>query len=516
MSPPRSVNFLRAAFTVGSLTALSRVTGFVRDLMIAAILGAGPLADAFFVAFKLSNFLRRLFAEGAFNAGFVPLFARTLEGEGRDAAKRFGEEALAIMTTVLLIVVLLAEIFMPVLVRLLATGFEPGGERYTAAVELSRITFPYLMLISLAALFSGVLNSFGKFAAAAFAPVLLNLVLIGSLLLSSLHPQTPAHALAWGVAAAGVLQLSWVIAACARSGMVFALRLPRITSRIKKLFGLVLPGIVGAGVAQINLLVDMWFASHLQVGAVSYLFYADRINQLPLGIVGIAIGTALLPTLSRHLRAGRQQEAATTQNRGVELSLLLTLPAAAALIVIAEPIVRVLFERGAFGAEDTAATAAALMAFAIGLPAYVLIKVLVPAFFAREDTRTPVLIAACCLVLNILFIFVLVGPLLHVGIALATALSNWVNVFLLGYVLHRRNHFQFEPTLRKRIGRILLATTVMAIVLIGLTHLLGHWPIVLALAITIVAGCGTYIALAVILGAMSPRQLLDGLRHGST
>ena len=298
------------------------------------------------------------------------------------------------MSLVLLAVVLLAEIFMPAFVGLIAHGFEPESERFHLAVELSRITFPYLMMISLAALFSGVLNAVGKFAAAAFAPVLLNLVLISALLLSSLHPDGPAFALAWGVALAGVLQLAWVVIAARRNGMALRLRPPTITPRIKRLFALVLPGAVGAGVYQINLIVDIWFASGLATGAISYLFYADRLNQLPLGIVGIAIGTALLPMLSRQLRAGAIEAAMATQSRALELALLLTLPAATALIVIAEPIITVLFQRGAFTAEDTQATAGALVAFATGLPAYVLIKVLAPGFFAREDTRTPVKIAA--------------------------------------------------------------------------------------------------------------------------
>jgi len=501
------LNLLRAAATVGSLTGLSRVTGFVRDLMIAAILGAGILADAFFVAFKLANFLRRLFAEGAFNAGFVPLFARTLEGEGESAARRFGEEALAIMTAVLLLVVLLAELSMPWFVRVIASGFEPTGERFALAVELSRVTFPYLMFISLAALFSGVLNSVGRFAAAAFAPVLLNVVLIAALLLASLHPETPAHALAWGVALAGVLQLAWVAVAAARSGMALRLRLPRITPRIKRLFLLILPGAVGAGVYQINLVVDVWFASHLPVGAISYLFYADRINQLPLGMIGIAIGTALLPLLSRQLRSGALELANRTQNRAIEIALFLTLPAATALVVIAEPIVRVLFERGAFDAEATLATSGALAAFALGLPAYVLIKIMAPGYFAREDTVTPVKIAAACLVLNILLILVLIGPLAHVGIALATAFSNWLNVLLLGFILYRRGQWRPEPALIHRSSRILAASVAMGLALWGLNAILTALNPVLALALVIGIGAGVYFFLVHLLGGADLREL---------
>ena len=506
------MNIVKAALTVGSLTALSRVTGFLRDLLMAFLLGAGAAADAFFVSFKLANFLRRLFAEGAFNAGFVPLFARTLEGEGEEAARRFGEEALAVMTTILLVVVLLAEIFMPAFVGFIAQGFEPDGERFRLAVELSRITFPYLMAISLAALFSGVLNAIGKFAAAAAAPVLLNLILISALLFSSLHPSGPAYMLAWGVALAGVLQLAWVALAARRNGMGLRLRLPRVTARVKRLFALVLPGAVGAGVYQINLIVDIWFASGLSAGAISYLFYADRLNQLPLGVVGIAIGTALLPMLSRQLRAGEDEAAATTQARASELALLLTLPAAAALMVIAEPIIAVLFERGAFTAEDTQATAKALTAFALGLPAYVLIKVLAPAFFAREDTVTPVKVAAVCLLLNILLITLLIEPMAHVGIALATAVSNWANVLLLAVSLARAGHLALPPWLVRRILGMLAACMVMAVALLAIEWFMTDVSRTIRLACSVLLGAAVYLAMAQLFGGTDIREMRARLR----
>lgn len=501
------MNIVKATLTVGSFTAISRVLGFVRDLLIAAVLGAGAAADAFFVSFKLANLLRRLFAEGAFNAAFVPLFSRALEGEGEEAARRFAEQVLAVMTLVLLGVVLLAEIAMPWLVRGLAPGFEPASERYGLAVELSRITFPYLMMISLAALFSGVLNSIGRFAAAAFAPIILNIVLIGALLLASLHPETPAHALAWGVAVAGVLQLAWVVVAARRNGMPLALRPPRITPRLKRLFRLMVPGAIGSGVYQINLIVDTWFASMLPVGAVSYLFYADRLNQLPLGIIGVAIGTALLPMLSRQLRSGNTALAARTQSRAIEIGLLFALPSAAALIVLAGPIIQVLFERGAFGAAETAATASALVAFSIGLPAYVLIKVLAPGFFAREDTATPVKVAALCLVANVALILVFIGPLAHVGIALATALSNCLNVALLALILRRRGHLGLDDRLRRILPRIVLATAVMAAVLLVARWLFASLPEDLALALEVALGGFAFAASCQLSGAADLREL---------
>jgi putative peptidoglycan lipid II flippase len=501
------LSLARAVATVGSMTLLSRVLGFVRDMLVAAFLGAGAAADAFFVAFKLANLLRRLFAEGAFNAGFVPMFARTLEAEGPEAARRFAHEAFAVMAVVLLGVVALAEIFMPWLVRALASGFEPGDLRYSLAVDLSRITFPYLMMISLAALVSGVLNSLGRFGSAAFAPVLLNIVLIAAILVAAAYDLSIAHALAWGVAAAGVVQLAWVLVAAARAEMRMVWVRPRMTERIGRLYRLVLPGAIGAGVYQLNLIVDTWFASHLPPGAVSWLFYADRLVQLPLGMIGIAIGTALLPALSRHVRAGRQSSAEHTMNRGLELGLFLTLPAAVALALISEPIIRVLFERGAFDAVDTSATAGALAAFAIGLPAYVLIKVLAPGYFAREDTATPVKIAALCLAANIGLILLVIEPLAHVGIALATAISNWINAGLLAIVLYRRGDLRFDERFLHRFPRLLVAALAMGAALVLMKTGLAAMAPVLALAILVISGGAIFFATAQLSGGADLREL---------
>lgn len=508
------MSLLRSALTVGGFTGLSRITGFLRDLLIASTLGAGVLADAFFISFKLANFLRRLFAEGAFNAGFVPLFARTLEGDGDQQARRFAEEALAIMTIILLMVVLLVELFMPQFVSLVAIGFDAGEERFKLAVDLSRITFPYLLCISLAALFSGVLNSLGHFAAAAFAPVLLNLVLILSLVFAYLHPQTPAHALAWGVAIAGVLQLVWVAYCCSRKGFGLSLIRPVVSPRIRKLFWLIIPGTIGAGVYQINLLIDIFFASTLPVGAISYLFYADRLNQLPLGIIGIAIGTALLPLLSRQIRAGQQELASDTQIKAAEFGLLLTLPAAVALIVMGPTIISVLFERGAFSSEDTAATATALAAFALGLPAYVLIKILAPGFFAREDTATPVKIAVFCLFSNILLILLFIDLMAHTGIALATSISNWLNVSLLGLVLVSRGHLDWPKPTIKRIAMMILSAMIMGALLFGIDTYISSG--VISLFVLVPLGAVAYLAVAHFLGAADMRELMSQLKRTKT
>ncbi|MGI9493345.1 MAG: murein biosynthesis integral membrane protein MurJ, partial [Geminicoccaceae bacterium] len=321
-------SLLGSVATVGSFTMMSRLLGFVRDMLMAALLGAGPLADAFLVAFKLPNFLRRLFAEGAFNAGFVPLFARTLEGNGKAAARDFAAQAQAVLAAVLVPLVILAIIFMPWIIRVMVPGFEVGSERYEGAVNLSRITFCYILFISLVALYGGILNSMNQFAVPAAAPIILNLCLIAGLLISYVQAYAPAYALAWALAAAGLGQFLWVALAVRKSGMGLRLCRPRLSPEIKRLFALILPGVFGAGVAQISLFADVIFASFLAEGAVSYLYYADRIGQLPLGVIGVAVGTALLPLMSRQLRAGETADAIRSQNRGIELALLLTIPAA--------------------------------------------------------------------------------------------------------------------------------------------------------------------------------------------
>ena len=510
---PQPGGLIRSVATVGSMTMLSRVAGFARDMLVAALLGAGPLADAFFVAFKLPNFLRRLFAEGAFNAGFVPMFARTLEAEGKLVARAFAEQAQAVLIAILLPLVVVAVLAMPLLIRVFAPGFEVGGVRYEAAVDYSRITFCYILFISLVALYGGVLNSIGRFASPAAAPIVLNLVLILALLLSAVWFDAPALALAWGVAFAGLAQFVWLRVSLAREGMTIGLRRPRLTPEIKRLFGLILPGAVGAGVAQISLLVDVFFASLLPAGAVSFLYFADRVAQLPLGVIGVAIGTVLLPLLARHLRAGRIDDALISQNRALELALLLTLPSALALIVLAQPIVTVLFERGAFEASDSSATAAALAAYACGLPAFVLVKVLAPGFFAREDTRTPVKIAVVCLGANVVFVVSLLGWLEHVGIALATTLASWLNAGLLGWRLRRAGLLKPDARLKTRLIRIALAALGMTAILLLLLELTRTLPGWLALAVEIGAGGLAFFALAQVLGAMQLDEVLKLVRR---
>jgi putative peptidoglycan lipid II flippase len=466
------MGLLRSVATVGSYTMVSRVLGFVRDILTAAILGAGPVADAFFVAQRLPNLFRSLFAEGAFSAAFVPLASGALAEGGKPAARDFAEEAFAVLFAVLLAFVVLGEIFMPAVMSVIAPGFGSEPEQFALVVSLTRITFPYLLFISLTALQGGLLNTVDRFAAPAATPILLNLFLIGGLLVMWHFGWHEGRALAWALSAAGVAQFFWLMASCARAGVALRLRLPRLTPRVKETLRIMGPGVLGAGVTQLNLLVSTALASTLPLGSISFLYYADRLNQLPLGVVGIAIGTAILPPLSRQVRAGDVAGAAATQNRGVELALLLTLPAAAALIVLGQPILATLFERGAFGPADTAATAAALAAYASGLPAFVLVKVFAPGFFAHRNTATPVKVAVSALVLNLLLTLALMQVLAHVGVAIALSVSGWTQALTLFLLLGRHGHYRPAARVRSMVPRIVGATLGMVVVLVLLRNAL--------------------------------------------
>jgi putative peptidoglycan lipid II flippase len=505
--------------TIGGYTLLSRVLGFLRDVLVAAYLGAGPVADAFFVAFKFPNLFRRLFAEGAFNAAFVPIFAGIVATSGRETARRFAEDALSVLLAVLLIFVTVAELAMPGLMYLFAPGFARNAAKFQTAIDLTRITFPYLLFISLVSLQGGVLNSIDRFAAVAATPVLMNICFIVGLVgLLGMTP-TAGHAAAWGVALAGVVQFLWLAAAMKRAGLSLSLPRPRLTPEVKRLLVLMLPAALGAGVVQVNVLIDIVIASILPSGAVSYLYYADRIYELPLAVIGIAIGTALLPQLARHARAGEEAAAIVSLNRGIEAALLLTLPATAALLVIADPIISVLFERGAFGPTETRATAAALIAYTLGLPGYVMIKVLTPGFYAREDTATPVKIAILCVIANTAIALLLLNSFAHVGIAFATAASAWINTFLLAFTLHRRGHLVPDAGLLRRAIRAVAASVVMALVLWLALMPLQPWLAggtllrVPALALLVVIGLVVFGIVAIALGAANRSELRRLLRH---
>lgn len=445
------------------MTLVSRITGFVRDILIAGVLGAGLAADAFLIAFQFPNLFRRLFAEGAFSAGFVPIFSEVLEKDGRDKALEFAEQSFAVLATVLFFFVLLMMIAMPVALYAIAPGFSDIPGQMARATDLARVAFPYLFFISLVSLQSGVLNALDRFAAAAATPILLNLTLISAVLYAVSVRIDAATALAWGVTLAGVIQFAWLAWRVRVAGMPLGLIRPRLSPRVRQLLIRILPVVFGASLYQLNLLVDKIIATLVAVGAVSWLYFADRVNQLPLGVIGVGIGVALLPMLSRSIQSDNPEEALEAQNRAIEISLVLTLPAAVGLLILAHPIAAALYERGAFTVSDRQAVGAALAAFAAGLPAYVLIKALAPGFFGRQDTATPVKISAVAMVVNVILNLILMRSLGHVGIALATAVSAWLNAALLGGVLARRGHLIADARLIKRVPRILLASAAMGL-----------------------------------------------------
>lgn len=526
------MNLYRAFATVGGMTMISRVLGFVRDILIAAVLGTGPVADAFFVAFRLPNLFRRLFAEGAFNAAFVPIFAKRLEGEGKESAARFAQEAMSGLFVVLLFFVALAEIAMPLVMYGFALGYSDTPDKFDLSVVLSRIMFPYLLCMSLVALMSGVLNALHRYWMAAAAPIMLNVILISVLAvamgLGIGNSALAGKILAWGVFVAGFVQLGLLWYAVRSNGVRLGVRRPVFNDDLRRLVTLGIPGIIASGITQLNLVIGTNIAS-MQDGAVSYLYYADRIYQLPLGVIGVAIGVVLLPDVSRHLRAGNTAAVADSQNRALEFAALLILPAATAIAVTAWPIVKVLFERGAFTADDADATAGALAIFAAGLPAFVLIKVLAPAYFAREDTKTPMRYSFVDMGVNVVvslalfFLFQSMGIRPHYGIAIATSLAAWCNALLLLTTLLRRGHFIADARLLRVLPRILIACALMGAALWLGSSLLTPWfaeaqPVLVrfaALALLVAIGSTVYAVVIQASGAASIGQIMGGLRRRS-
>ena len=519
------MNLLKATGTIGGLTLVSRVLGLVRDSLFARFIGASFASDAFLVAFRLPNMFRALFAEGAFASAFIPMFNQKVgapEGRGLPDGLIFAEQALAVLLPVLLAMTVLLEVFAwPVTFALSGKFNGVGPDQFAFAVQLSRITIPYLMLISLVSLFGGILNSLHKFWVNAAAPILLNLTLIAALVLfHSADPLETARNQAIAVSVSGLLQLIWLAWACRRNGISLKLRRPRLNPEVKRLMALIWPAAAGAGAVQINLVISTALAaSLLDHGSVTYIYMADRLNQLPLGLIGIGLGTVLLPTISRQLGAGEETAAMETQNRGMELALLLTLPATVALVLCGEPIAAALFGYGRYTALDTHFTAQALAAFSIGLPSYILVKVLTPGFYARQDTRTPVRYATISMVVNLIGNLALIVPLKHMGPPLATAIASTVNVWLLYHALVKRSDFVVDARLRRRAPRLALAALLMGAVL-WLTqgqlmpYVHGSWLVrFLALAVLVSAGGLVYGAATVLLGAFSKDDLKLLLRR---
>ncbi|HWA48331.1 MAG TPA: murein biosynthesis integral membrane protein MurJ [Dongiaceae bacterium] len=497
---------IRSVLNVGLMTLASRVLGFVRDVLIAAFLGTGFAADAWFVATRLPNLFRRLFAEGAFNSAFVPMFSGRLEQGGPAVARGFAERTLSSMLAFMLLLTVASEIFMPLLILVFAPGFAADTEKFALTVLLTSLCFPYLLYMFLAALLGGILNSLHHFVHAAAAPILLNVVLTLGLVFVAPHVEQPALVLAWGETLAGLLQFLWLYIVAARLGYGLRLRWPSFNAEIRQVVKLMVPGLVSGGLAQISIMIATILAS-LQDQAVSYLSYADRLYQLPLALIGAAIGVVLLPVLSRAIRGGREAEAMAAFNRSIEFALLLILPSSVGLIIAAEPIVRVLYERGAFTPEAAHNTALALMAISLGLPAFVLNKALQPGFFAREDTVTPFKFSVATILLDIaiclsLFWYLSRWQIGFVGIALGTAGAAWVNCALLYARLRKLGHLKLDQRLKRNLPRMALANIVMAGALVGGQYLIGDrlsgGEVERTVALVILVGAAAVIYFAVI------------------
>jgi putative peptidoglycan lipid II flippase len=507
---------IRRIATVGGWTLVSRVTGFLRDVVMAAILGAGPIADAFVIAFRLPNHFRAIFAEGAFSAAFVPRYAATLETDGLAAARAFADRLAAATVVVQLLLLATALYFTPQVIGLLAPGF--AGERFDLAVTFTRITFPYLALISLETLIAGTLNANQRFAAAAAAPVLLNISMVGTLLMAGLFP-TSGHAAAWGVLIAGVLQTLFVAADAERNGFGVRLKMPRLDAPTRKFLKALGPAVIGAGGVQLALFADTVIATFLPPGAPSTLYYADRIHQLPIGVVGIAVGIVLLPEMARRIAAGDKSGAAEAQGKAIQLALLIALPFAAGALAIPELVMRALFARGAFSISDAYAAAAVLAAYGTGLLAFVLMRSFIAPFHARGDTATPVKAALTAAAVNILLKILLVDSLGVVGLALATSAGAWLNLALLIWFA-RGNRFESPGVGPGRVVRLLGAGVVLSVVLLLGEQLLA--PLLagvalrdeLLLLLLLILGAVVYAAL--VIGLMGANWLKGLARERST
>jgi putative peptidoglycan lipid II flippase len=451
--------------TVGGYTLLSRLTGFLRDIMLAAIIGAGPVADAFFVAFRLPNHFRAIFAEGAFNAAFIPAYARVRTQGGAEAASLFGDRIFTLLLASQVVLLALAMIFTPQAIEVLAPGFSREPQQFALAVSLTRITFPYLLLITLVTLWSGILNALHRFAAAAAAPILLNVTMMATLAIAFLFPSA-GHAAAWGVLISGVLQAALVGGDTFYAGVMTSFRSLKWDDDVRRFFKALVPATVGSAGTQLALFADTIIASFLSAGAISALYYADRIDQLPIGVIGIAIGTVLVPEMTRRLASGDETGARSAQNRAIEFALLLAVPCVVAFIVVPGPIMRGLFLRGAFTAEDAHASAQTLLAYTIGLVPFVLIRSVVAPFLARGDTATPVKAALIGTGVNIAFKVALMFPLAQVGLALATSIGAWINFILVLVFAARANVLALDKELKSSLIRLAAAGLVMAVVLL--------------------------------------------------
>jgi putative peptidoglycan lipid II flippase len=468
------MSLFKAATTVGGWTAISRILGMLREMLMSHYMGASIISDAFVVAFKFPNFFRRFFAEGALNAAFVPQFAGKLSEEGQDSAKKMATDVFSIMAWFLFCFVLFIEILTPYVIPVIAPGFSGTPERVELAITFTRITFPYILCISLTALLAGMLNSIDRFWAASAAPILLNIAMIFSLLMIPYTSISSGVLLSAAVFVAGILQLGWLYWSCMRQGLALPLHLPRITDDVRHVMRKMLPGMVGAGAMQINLLIDLQLASFLPIGSMTYLYYADRLYQLPMSIFGVAIGTALLPSLSKLWRAQNTDQALGLQNKALTFALFMNMPAAVGLIVLSQPLIALLFGHGRFSEADVMQTAPALAAFASGLPAYVAAKVFTTTFFARNDTKTPVKVAGFAILGNLILNLCLMPYFLHVGLALSTSIAAYGQVIALGILLHKRGLFHLTKDLISFGIKITIISIIMGLLIYYLPTIVGY------------------------------------------
>lgn len=514
------MSLLKSVGTIGSLTLVSRVAGLAREMIFSRVLGANAVTDAWLQAFIIPNVFRRLFAEGAFSAAFVPMFSKRLHGDGGlEEARSFSDDVLSVFLPVLIALCILLELAMPGVIWLLADKpIDPG--QFDLSVDLARIMFPYILLVSLVTLFTGMLNSVSRFAPGASFPIILNVVLIAALLIGDWFMKTTgasvaqvAYGLAWAVTLGGAIQLGWLYYWTKVEGFRPKILWPRITPEVKRLSIIALPAAIGGGAYQINTLVQLYFLNQLENGSVTYMNYADRLNQLPLGIIGIALSTAILPTLSKFVGGKNKEGADRIQSDAIELSMLLTIPAAVAMAICATPFITMIFQGGRFDLADASATGQVLAALVLGLPAYVLVKVLVPNFYARSDTRTPVYAAFISLGVFIALNFAILTDYGVVGVAYASVIGAWINVIYLYVVLVKRGYYSAPIALVGRIARQLIAAAAMGAALWFARDLLTGWfsagLFARLFALTVLVACAAivYFGVAFAVGAIDKQRI---------
>ncbi|WP_166265095.1 murein biosynthesis integral membrane protein MurJ [Providencia sp. M-27] len=507
------MNLLKSLAAVSSMTMMSRVLGFIRDAIIARVFGAGAAADAFFVAFKLPNLLRRIFAEGAFSQAFVPILAEYKNQQGEEATRTFVAYIAGMLTLALAIVTILGMIAAPWIIYVTAPGFTDDADKFALTTDLLRVTFPYIFLISLASLAGAILNTWNRFSVPAFAPTLLNVSMIIFAAFAAPYFNPPIMSLAWAVLVGGVLQLVYQLPHLKKVGMLVLPRLSfrdRGVWRVMKMMG---PAIIGVSVAQISLIINTIFASFLQSGSVSWMYYADRLMELPSGVLGVALGTILLPSLAKSFTSGNQNEYRQLMDWGLRLCLLLALPCALGLAILAEALTVSLFQYGNFTAHDSLMTQYALIAYCVGLTGMILVKILAPGFYSRQNIRTPVKIAIVTLILTQLMNLAFIGPLQHAGLALSIGLAACFNAGVLYWQLRKQGIFQPLAGWKGFIFKLLIALIVMGAVLFGVLHFMPSWQDgnmlmrMLRLIGVVIIGAGSYFVALYVLG-FRPRDFM--------